>query len=69
MVEQGVEPLEAVKVAVNSGILDWVSNPQYLLVRTNGLDDMDYVGPEGQTLMRVIDRYDSTVAGGGFSRG
>ena len=62
------DPLDAVKCAVNSGILDWVGNPQYLLVRTNGLDDMDYVGQDGQTLMRVIDRYDSTVSGGGFNR-
>lgn len=57
----GSEPLVALKSAMNSGMLDWLGSPEYLLARTNGFDDIDYVGPEDSTLLRVIDRYDSNI--------
>lgn len=66
LVDNVEDPLKAVTAAVEKEALAWVGNPQYLLVRTNGLDFMDYIGPNQETLMRVIDRYDSSVAGGGL---
>lgn len=42
--------------------IQWLGVPQYLLVRTSGLDFMNYAGPGEETLMKVIDRYDSNVA-------
>lgn len=53
------DPAEAVKAALVNGCLDWIGNPQYLLIRTNGLDFMTKID---NTLVKVIDRYDSQVA-------
>lgn len=53
------EQILAVKDVLQNGCMDWIRNPQYLLIRTNGLDNMDRIGG---TLVKIIDRYDSQVA-------
>lgn len=50
---------EALVQALKLGCLEWLSSPAYLLIRTNGLDFMDQID---DTLVKVIDRYDSQVA-------
>lgn len=54
----------ALHEAMRNGALEWLRNPEYLLIRNSGLDFVDYVGENDSTLMKVIDRYDSNVATG-----
>lgn len=51
---------------LNSNVLEWLGNPSYLLVKNSGLDFIDYVGKNNSTLMKVMDRYDSSVAIGSW---
>lgn len=53
---------EALTVVLESGALEWLGTPRYLLVQTSSLDYMDYVGQDDCTLMKVITRYDRNVA-------
>lgn len=52
----------ALHAALQQGALSWLRNPQYLLIRNNGLDFVDYVGEQEETLLKVVDRYDSQVS-------
>jgi len=47
---------------INRDVLNWVGYPKYLLVQNSGMDFMDSIGPDDETLMKVFDSYDSNVA-------
>lgn len=53
---------DALHLAMEQGALDWLGNPQYLLVKNSGMSFINYVGQNDSTLMKVIDNYDSSVA-------
>lgn len=53
------EPETAVLTALNESGLSWLNNPAYVLVRTSGMDFMDYVGHDSETLVKIVDKPDT----------
>lgn len=59
------ESLRALFDALNNEGLSWLRNPQYLMVRSNGLEAIDYAGENEDVLVKVVDKPDSMIALGG----
>lgn len=51
----------AITEALEKDGLSWLGFPEYLLVRSSGFDFMDRVGPDGATLVKVINRPDTGI--------
>lgn len=52
---------DALNDVMTKDVVPWLKTPEYLLVRSNGLSYITYVGENDSTLMKVIDKPDSFV--------
>ena len=54
------EAMDALMSTLNI-MLSKLNYPKYLYVRSGGFEFMDAIGPDDGTLLKVVDRYDSSV--------